>query len=336
MKLLTKSARAKVLSLMKFHPQSAGGIMDTEVLSLMQDFTVEKSINILRRLSPHQEIYRQIYVTDAHHRLVGHINLEDLVLQSPKNRIADFSRENELIIQVDEDQEAVARKMRHYNLMIVPVVSQENYFLGIIPSETLVDVLVEEASEDVQKMAALPSMKEAYLKTPFAKIFVERGAILVILLMAESISSSIFRHYEETLPGFMVFFITMLLSAGGNTSHQTSALVIGGMSSGEIKPGNMMRFLKREFLMAIALSIALGFAAFGRAYYQTRLPLASLVVALTLASIVLVSVTLGSGMPLLLRRLNIDPAFSAGPFLATLMDIFGVLIYCYIIKLILF
>jgi len=329
--LLHQRARDKVLSLLKFHPESAGGIMDIEVLTLVEDYTVEKSIKILQRLRPDQEIYRQIYVTNKKHQLLGHINLEDLVVQPPKSRIADFIRKNELVAQADQDREEVAKKMVHYNLITVPVVGDENYFLGVIPSETLMDVIVEEASEDVQKMAALAPMKRSYLETSFYKILVGRGGVLVTLLLIESTTGFILDGYRESL-GYLVVFVTMLISTGGNTSHQTSALVLQGMASGELHRSNMFKFLRREFLVAISLAGILGIAAFGRAYIIKGQLLSSAVVGITLGTIVMLAVILGSGTPLLLKRFNIDPAFSAGPFLATFMDIIGVLIFCLLVR----
>lgn len=334
--LLTKHAREQVLSLLKFDPESAGGIMDIEVLTLMQDLTVEKSIKLLQRLRPNRDIYQQIYVTDQEHHLVGYINLEDLVLNSPSERIAAFLRATEYVARADEDQEKVAKQMVHYGLMTVPVVDDQNHFLGAIPSETLVDVLVEEASEDVQKISALPPLKQPYFETSFGRMLYQRGHVLVALLLVESFATTILHAYEATLQiGSLLFFTTMLISVGGNTSSQTSAVVIQGMASGEILPTSIMRFLRREFYMAIMLALLLGFTGFLRAWFTTYDIWETSVISITLFFIVLVSVSLGSCIPLLLRRFNLDPAFSAGPFLATLMDILGVLIYCYVSRLLL-
>jgi len=331
-KLLHKRSQQKVLELLKFHPDSAGGVMDTEVFSLMEDFTVEKSIRILQRLRPDQEVYRTIYITDKNNRLVGHINLEDLVLQRPKARIADFMKQNDLVAQANEDQEEVAKRMIHYNLTTVPVVGTENHFLGVIPSDTLVDVIVEEAGEDVEKMAALAPTKETYIETPIYKILIGRGSVLVTLLMAESITGTIISRSESEIKALaggiiLISFITMLISTGGNASHQTSAVVVRGISSGELTKSNTFRFLRREFLIAFLLALMLATASFGRAYWMTRDVSSSFIIALTLGSIVMLAVTLGSGVPLLFNRLRIDPAFAAGPFLATFMDIVGVAIY---------
>jgi len=334
--LLHKKERQKVLSLMKFHPESAGGIMEIDVLSLVQDFTVDKSTKLLQRTRPKQEIHREIYVTNKDHKLIGHIYLEDLVLQKPKARISEFMKKNELVALADEDRETIAKKMVKYGLMTVPVVNKENYFLGVIPSDILVEVISKEATEDMQKMSALAPMKESYFDTPLFKILYKRGNILIVLLLAESISSTILKSYEDTMPHLMLIFITMLVSTGGNTSHQTSTLVIQGIASGEVHRGNMFKFLRRELLTAVLLALILGFTAFIRAFYTSGMFWQSFVVGLTLGTIVMTAVALGSFIPLVLKRLNIDPAFSAGPFLATMMDIIGVLIYAFLIKLILF
>lgn len=334
--LLHKTQREQVVSLLKFHPESAGGIMDTEVVTLLEGFTVEKSIKLLQRLKLRSDIHRQLYVTDNRHRLVGHILLQDLVLQEPTKKIESFMQPNELVAYADQDREEITQGMVHYHLMNVPVVSRDNIFLGVIPSDTLVDVLVEEAHEDVQKMAALAPMKQTYFETPFLKFLWSRSSILVVLLLAESFSTTMMEAHEATLKyGSLLFYINMLISTGGNSSSQTSAVVIQGLASGEIRNSNIMRFLKREFCMATMLGLILGGAAFARSYMHSGDLSEGIIVSLTVGLIVLVSVILGSCIPLFLKRLKLDPAFSAGPFLATVMDIFGILIYCYVSKLIL-
>ena len=334
--LLHKKDREKVLALLQFAPESAGGIMHTDVLSLREDFTVEKSIKLIQRLRPSRDVHQQIFVTDRFNKLVGHINLEDLVLQKPASRIESFARKNELVARADEDQENIAKKMVHYGLMTVPVVDKNNYFLGVIPSETLVDVIVEEASEDVQKMAALPLIKQPYFEVSFFRLLYERSYILIGLLLAESFSGTIMRAHEANLNAFLLSFVPMLISTGGNTSSQTSAVAIQGMASGEIGFFNVLRFLRREFYMAFFLAVLLSITSFIRVFFTSGVVWESIVISLAVGIIVMVSVTLGSVIPFMLKRLNIDPAFSAGPFLATLMDILGILIYCYLIKMLLF
>lgn len=338
LKLLQKRDRENVLSMLQFDPESAGGIMHTDVVTLLQDLTIEKSIQILQRLQPKIEFHPQIYVTNQEGELVGHINIEDLVLQPAKTRISSVLRKDEYVAAPNEDQEQVAQYMTHYNLMTVPVASQSGIFLGVIPSEELVDILEQEAAEDVYKISGMTPIKYAYFETPFHKLLYKRTSILIVLLLLQTFSTMIMQYYEALLAGFLSLFITMIQSTGGNTSSQSSALAIQGISSGEISEANMGRFIRREMLMSVVIALVLASVSFVRTLIQqtfltpsgTVNLLGNIAVSSSLGMIVLVSTLLGSLIPVILKRLDLDPATSAGPFLATLMDILGLLIYCYV------
>ncbi len=329
--LLHKQVRQKVLSLLKFEPDSAGGIMDTEALSLMADFTVEKSIALIQRLSANRDIYQQIYVTNKSQLLQGHINLEDLVLHKPEVRISSFMHKNELVVRATDDQEYVAKKMVHYDLITVPVVDDNNIFLGVIPSDTLIDVIVKEASEDVQKMAALPPMKYPYFQMSFVRLFYQRSSVLVALLIAESCSGPMIRAYEIYIIG-LTSYLPMLTSAGGNAGSQASAVVIQGLASGEFHSANLIHLLRRELFLTGSIAISLAIISFVRVYFTGGNIIKSVIVSGTVGLIIFISSILGIVTPFVLRRFNIDPAFFAGPFLATVMDILGVVIFCLLAK----
>lgn len=336
LKLLHKKDREKVISLMKFDPESAGGIMNTDVLTLMADFTIEKSIQILQRLQPSIELHQQIYVTNQDNELIGHINLEDLVLKNPQTRLGSILRKNELVVDVNQDQETIAHQMVHYKLMTVPVVGEHNVFLGVIPSDTLVDIIEREAAEDVYKISAMTPIKHTYFETPFLKLLYQRSSILIILFLVQIFSSIIMMHYERLLEGFLILFITMIQSTGGNSSSQSSALVIQGLSSGELNSSNLHRFFRREALMALLIGATLTVVSFIRVFVlHTGFFWSNVAVSVSLGAIVVVSMLLGSAIPLMLGRFRMDPALAAGPFLATLMDILGLLIYCFISQAIL-
>jgi len=333
--LLQKKEREYAISLMKFDSESAGGMMDIDVISLQQDLTVEQSVKILQHIRPNQELHRQLYVTDKNNKLVGHINLEDLVIHHPKQFVNEFLRKNEYIANVYEHQKDIVQKMTHYHLLSAPVVSNENYFVGVVPSETLIEALEEEATEDIYKISAMTPIKQTYFDTSFIRLIYDRCYILIVLLLVESFSSTLLKAHEASLAG-LVIFIPMLVSTGGNTSSQTSALAIQGLASGEINFSNITKFIRREFLMALVIALILSITAFARVFWSPSTNLAEcLVVSITLGTIVMASVVLGSCIPLILKRFKIDPAFSAGPFLATMMDILGIFIFCYISKLVL-
>ena len=333
--ILHKKDRQQVLSLMQFAPDSAGGIMNVDVITLIQSFTVAKSITLLQRLRPRRDLHRNIYVTDEENRLVGLIKLEDLVLKSPETQLSSILRQVPFVAEVDQDQEEIANKMAHYRTMIAPVVNEHNFLLGVITGETLVDVLQREAQEDVHKMTG-SYLSESYFETSSSNIILRRGLLLVVLLLVESLTSVILGRYEATLSTFLVSFIAMLVSTAGNTSGQTSAIIIQGMSSGDINDSNIHKILRREFFIGFVLAVLLSVVAFIRVYVYHRFFWGSVVVSLSLGIVVLASVMFGSILPVLLKRFNIDPAFSAGPFLATIMDILGIFIYCYIAYLILY
>jgi magnesium transporter len=336
LEVLHQKERQQVLSLMKFAPDTAGGIMNVDVITFMQDFTVAKSITLLQRLRPRRDLHRNIYVTDVHNKLVGVIKLEDLVLKSPETRLSSILRQVPFIATVDQNQEEIANKMAHYRAMVAPVVNDQNFLLGVITGETLVDVLQQEAQEDVQKMSGF-FFNQSYLESTTMSIVLRRGSFLAFLLLAESLTSVIMEHFHETLAAstFLFSFIAMLVATGGNTSSQTSAIVIQGLSSGDINDSNVRKFLKREFLIGFVLAVFLSIIAFVRIYLFHHEVWGSLVVSLSLGAIVFMAVLFGSVLPIVLKRFNVDPAFFAGPFLATIMDILGILIYCYIAYLIL-
>lgn len=336
-KLLHHQNREKVISLMKFDPESAGGLMHTDVLTFIEDFTIEKSIRLLQRLQPDRDIHiSSVYVTDHYHKLLGHVDLKDLVFRSPQTRLSSIMKKNDLVVNVNEDREKIAQDMTKYKVMTVPVVDDNNIILGIISANTLVDIIEEEAAEDVYKISALRPMKHTYFDTSFFELFYQRSSILVTLLLLQTFSSMLQQRFEYLLEGFLIFFTTMIISTGGNTSSQTSAIVIQGLASGEISDNNIGRFLRREFLMALAIGFSLGLVSFIKiSLTNPGNGLANLAISLTLLVIAVTSVMLGSFIPFILKKFKLDPALSAGPFLATVMDILGILIYCYIGKLIL-
>lgn len=329
LEILHKKDRQKVLSLLKFPADSAGGIMTLDFITLIQDMTVGKAVSLLQRIKPNIDLHRQIYVTDQQNKLVGYINLEDLVLRSAQTRLGTILKQVPYFASAEEDQEQIAKKMVHYGMMTVPVVNEQMYLLGVIPEDTLIDVIQQEATEDVQRMSAAP-VTTSYFEVSFWSLLYQRSFILGVLLIFESVTSIIVRHYEAVLSPFLIMFFAMLVSTGGNTSGQTSAIAIQGMSSGDINDSNTMKFIRREFIIGFLLAVVLAIIAFGRVYLLHGDLIGSLVVSIALGFIVLMSVLLGACLPVVLKRLNIDPAFSAGPVLATVMDILGIFIYCYV------
>lgn len=337
LKLLQKKQRSRIISLLSFDPKSAGGIMNSDVFTLHSDLTVRNCINILQRLSPQQEVRYRIYVTDKDNVLVGHITIDKLVLNKPETLISTLMNKNELIINAYEDQEEAVRKMTHYGVLSSPVVDSYNHFLGIISGDDVVTVMEEEASEDVYRMSGVGHVERSYFETPTRMMFVERSKWLVGLLLLQSVSSVIMRRYEGMLEQnvILTLFLTMLIGTGGNAGNQSATLVIRGLATGEIGRKRLFSVVLRESLLSLLIAFLLSIISFCRVWFMHGNLMAAAAISAALFSIVCVSMLLGTLIPLTLHRLNIDPAHSAAPFLATLMDVIGILIYCSICSVLL-
>jgi len=334
LKLLQKKQRSRIVNLLGFDPKSAGGIMNSDVFTLHSDLTVKNSISILQRISPQLEVRYRVYVTDKDNLLVGHITLDQLVINKPEMLVSSFMGTNELIINAYEDQEEVVKKMNHYGVLSVPVVDTYGHFLGIISGDDVVSVMEEEASEDVYRMSGVGHVERSYFETPTSMMFFERSKWLVGLLLLQSVSSVIMRHYETMLAQnvILTLFLTMLIGTGGNAGNQSATLVIRGLATGEI--GQKKRFIVflRECMLGLFIATLLSVISFGRVWIMHGDLGAAFVISVSLFAIVCVSMLLGTLIPLTLHHFKIDPAHSAAPFLATLMDIIGILLYCSVCK----
>ena len=333
LKLLQKRERTRIISMLNFDPRSAGGRMNSDVITLQKDFTVKKSIGLLQRLgSKNDLVTERLYITNKDHVLVGHITLDKLVLNRPETLLVDIIQKNELHVFVDEDQEDVADQMHHYDLSSVPVVDKQNHFLGVITAQDVVDIIRQEETEDIYKMSGLSPSHSSYFSTPAWTLIVQRSVWLVSLMLLQSLSSLILGGYENMISSYAILtcFMTMLIGTGGNAGNQSATLVIRALTTNEIVSGDALKVLWREFRIAVVIAGLLAAIGFARVYWFCANLVAALAINISLFCIVVTSVVLGSMIPIFLDYLNVDPAHSAAPFLATIMDILGVLIYCFI------
>jgi|SaaInlLV_10m_DNA_2_1039722.scaffolds.fasta_scaffold00006_23 magnesium transporter len=332
LKLLQKKQRIKIISLLHFSPESAGRLINSDVLTIQRDFTVKKCIALLQRLGEPQETLRRIYVTNKEDILVGHINLVDLVLNKPETPLTRIMHKNELTINVHEDQEDVAKQIHHYGLTSAPVIDDMGRFLGVITTEDALDILEAETSEDVYKMSGLVPPEHSYFQTSFFKLIKHRIVWLAGLLLLQSISGFVLKRYDNLISIFpvMSFFLTMLIGTGGNAGNQSATIVIRGIATGEITNRNAVKLLLREIGVAVTIASLLSIVAFGRVYAFHQNLTTTIAICLSLFLIVITSIILGSLIPLLLKKMRFDPAHSAAPFIATMMDILGVIIYCFV------
>lgn len=329
--LVNKKERSKLLSLLEFPDSSAAGIMNVDIVVIPQGITVLKTIYILKKLNINKRLYQTIYIVNSKRVLMGYIELQDLVFADNDYSIDIFMRTIQYKVPAHDDQETVAAYMTRYRLDIVPVVDHYNHFLGVITSEIIARTIEDEASEDIFRMVSLPTIEESYFNTSFFTLFWQRGSILALLLLMQSISTMIIAKYTVLLTGFLITCIGMVTSTGGNTSSQVSALVIRGIASGDLQKKDMIKFLKRELLIGLILGFFISIIGGVRIYLFHYNIENTIIIGFALFLVVLLSTTLGSFLPFLLYKLKLDPAYSAGPLLATCMDILGVILFTSVI-----
>jgi magnesium transporter len=332
LKLLQKKQRSKIISRLHFEPGSAARIMNSDVLSLQRDFSIKKSILLLQKNGDQKDVLHRIYVTNREGVLVGYVNVEDLVINKPETPITRIIHQNELTINVHEDQEDIARQMEHYGLVSAPVVDEHGRFLGAVTADEILTILEEEISEDVYKMSGISNLEHSYFQTPMLSLIKQRIGWLAGLLLFQSLSSFILKQYDALINQYMLIplFLTMLIGTGGNAGNQSATLIIRGLATGEITSINAIRALIREFSISIIMAFILALVSFGRVFAFYGDVTGAFAVSLSLFIIVITSMIFGALMPIILKRLNLDPAHSAAPFISTSMDILGVLIYCFI------
>ena len=327
--------------LASYGEDTAGGIMTTEFLALGPGMSCEKAIAEVRRLANEQdpELIYSLYVLEAG-RLVGVLSLRDLILGEPSAPIAIYMTDDVVQVRPETDQEEVASTIAKYDLAAVPVVDERGQMLGVVTVDDVVDVVIEEANEDAQKMAAVVPVDKSYLEINFATFVRSRVAWLVVLFFGELLTANVMRHYESEIAALidLVIFIPLIISSGGNSGSQSSSLIIRALALGEIAPRDWPKVFWRELRVGVALGFLLSLVGFARTFLLGRAsqPLVmGAVVALSLIAVVTLGTLVGALMPLLIKRAGFDPAVSSTPFVASLVDVFGLAVYFTVSRIIL-
>jgi magnesium transporter len=322
----------------KWPSTSAGHLMTTAYVHVSPEVTVAAAVEAVRgHLENHNENIYNVYAIEPGDKLVGIASLQDMLLARSYQSLADILRTNLITVKPDEDQEEVARKMAKYDLNVAPVVDDTGKILGVITIDDIVDVLTLEQTEDMQKLGGIEPLDMPYFRTSFVSFIKKRGVWLFVLFFGEFFTQTALRHYDpvfEAIKG-SAYYVPLLISAGGNSGSQSSTLIIRGMAVGEIKLTDWWRILIREAGMGLVLGIGLAIVGFGRVLmYPEQHADFALTVALTLVGIVMTGCTVGAMLPILLKRVGMDPATSSTPFIASLVDVLGIVIFVHIAKIV--
>jgi magnesium transporter len=275
------------------------------------------------------EAMHTIYATDRAGRVVGVLALRELLAAPDRSLVSDAAWTQIVTVTAAADREEVARITSKYDLVAVPVVDDDRRLLGVVTVDDVIDAIVEEQTEDVQRLGAVEPLEEPYFQASFWSIAQKRGGWLTLLFLAEMLTGTLLRHFESTLAGALalVFFVPLIISSGGNSGSQSATLITRALAVGDVELRDAWRVLRREVGQGLALGAFLGAIGFVRAVMWGNGGDVAVVVATTLILVVLTGTAVGAMLPLLLRRLGFDPALASSPFVSSFVDVAGILIY---------
>ncbi len=322
--------RRDINHLLRYPEDSAGSIMTVEYVDLKENMTVEDAIARIRKVGMDSETINICYVLDAKRTLVGTVALRYLLISPGDAVIGDMMHENVIFINTMMDQEEVARQFQKYDFTAMPVVDNENRLVGIITVDDIVDILQEEATEDMEKMAAIVPSDKPYMKTSVIETWKKRMPWLLLLMISAAFTGSILTTFEDALMayGVLIAYIPMLMDTGGNAGGQASVTIIRGLSLNEIEFKDAFRVLWKEIRVALLCGITLSAANFVKLLLLDRVNLTvALVVCLTLVAAVLIAKMVGCTLPMLAKKIGFDPAVMASPFITTIVDVLSLLVY---------
>ena len=330
--------RKAINHLMRYPEDSAGSIMTVEYMDLKEHQTVAEAIQRIRKVGVDSETINICYVLDNTRTLVGTVALRYLLLSEPDAIIGDIMHRNVIAIHTQMDQEEVARQFKKYEFTAMPVVDNEDRLVGIITVDDVVDILEEETTEDIEKMAAVMPSDKPYLKMTVFDAFKKRIPWLLLLMISATFTGSIITSFENELSRYVVLtaFIPMLMDTGGNAGGQASAIIIRGISLDEIEFRDWSRVIWKEIRTALLCGLTLSVCNFGRLMLFDQVSVrVALVVCITLLMAVIVAKMVGSTLPMIAKKIGLDPAVMASPFITTIVDAISLLIYFRVAELVL-
>ncbi|MBP3752027.1 MAG: magnesium transporter [Pyramidobacter sp.] len=326
---LSPEERRLANTLLGYPEDSAGRIMTPEYIALKAHMTVKSALERIREKARSKETIYTSFVTDEGRHLLGAVELEDLILADPDAEVIDIMNGDPVSVATSADQEQAAQIISRYDLHTLPVVDSEKRLVGIITFDDVLDVVEEEATVDIERMAGIEPVEEDYLDANLFTVARKRFVWLVICIITEALTSTVLKHYSPLTQHVvsLTFFVPLLIGTGGNAGTQAATLMIRGMTVGEIQWKNLGRIIAREAATGVLLGSALGLLGLARAWMIGTGYGVAVTVGLGVLLVVLIGNLAGTALPLLARALHIDPAIMSGPFITTVVDIVGLIVY---------
>ena len=337
--LLPVEDRRDIQRLQSFPEGTAGALMTSEVAMLAENLNPRQALEELGRQASELETIYYLYVVDEYKLLRGIVSTRQLVTSLPNSSLTlgDMMEQDVVVAHVDDDQEVVAEKVEKYNLLAIPVIDSGRQLVGIITHDDVIDVVREELAEDAQRIAAVAPLEDDYLRIGLWTLSWKRGLWLTILFFAALLTAFALRHYETDLERYawLVWFIPLIISAGGNSGSQSATLVITAMTSGEVEFTDWPKVMWREVIVSLALGVFLALIGWTVAVMIAPSRMDALVIPLTLVSVIVCGCLFGAALPILFKKIGLDPAMMSNPFVAGIVDILGIVIYVNIARMIL-
>jgi len=334
LKNATPETRESINRLLSYPEDSAGSVMTTEFIELRKSMTCQQAVDTIRRTGVDKETVYVAYVTDPSRHLEGVIRLQDLLFAEPEDILEDLMDTNIICASTHDDRETVATTISRYDLLVLPIVDKERRLVGIVTVDDAIDVLQEEATADIEMMAAITPTDKSYLKTSVLETFKKRIPWLLLLMLSATFTGAIITHYEEAVGTWTILtaFMPMLMGTGGNAGSQSSIAVIRSLSLGEIELRDIWRVLFKELRVSLICGVVMGVATFIKVLViDLRLDLSqilvALVVSISLVLTVILAKIIGTVLPILAKRIGIDPAVMASPFITTIVDALSLMLY---------
>ena len=325
--------RKQINALLEYPDYSAGSIMTTEYVSLKAGWTIEEAFEQIRRTGVDKETIYTCYVTDRKKRPIGVVSVKSLLLAEKGSLIADVMDTNTITVYTLDDKEQVALQFSKYGFLALPVVDKEGCLVGIVTVDDAVEVIQEEATEDIQKMAGMLSNEKPYLKQSIWSVWLARFPWLAFLLITSTFTSMILTNYEKNLPTVLYAFVPMLMGTAGNAGGQASVTVIRAIAVGEVEFKDIFRVILRELLTSVLLGIAIAIICFGKIMlidnlYDSVPVTEALIISAVCAISLIMAKLVGCILPLLAKKIKLDPAVMASPLMTTIVDALTLVIYC--------
>lgn len=324
----------EIRRLLDYPPDSAGGIMSPAFVAVTPDLEAAQTVAALRKVASEAETVFYTYVIDQDDHLLGVLSLHKLVLTRPDTLVRDMMMPDPIRIRADADRETAARLLTENRLLAIPVVDAGDRLLGIITQDDVAEILEEEATEDIERLGGSQPLETPYLQASIPLLIRRRVVWLLFLFAAEAYTGTVLRAFDDEIARVVAlsYFIPLLIGTGGNIGSQTTTTLVRAIGLGEVQPRDVGRVLAKEIVVGLVLGVIMAVAAFGRAELLVTGREVAMVVALTIAAICVWSATVAAVLPLLLRRLRIDPAVVSAPLITTLVDGTGLVIYFTIAK----